>query len=201
VSPTSCAKVGPSLFIPQAIHFIWSDERRDRTSVSIFTLSPLYKMLVLMSIGFQVATSSTPTEQVHSRSTAINSPWALFCFHRSHISYHPGRELYRKAHNTRPPFDGVSTVFSLASYSYILTIGLRASRLLLLLILSVLLRLILPQANSGPNTNGCQFFITTSVCDFLDGKHVVFGRVIDGMLTVRKIEHATDESFSECGEM
>ena len=46
-----------------------------------------------------------------------------------------------------------------------------------------------PQANSGPNTNGCQFFITTAKCDFLDGKHVVFGRVIDGMLTLRKIEN------------
>ncbi|KIL69032.1 hypothetical protein M378DRAFT_190354 [Amanita muscaria Koide BX008] len=33
------------------------------------------------------------------------------------------------------------------------------------------------------------FFITTAKCDFLDGKHVVFGRVIDGMLTLRKIEH------------
>ncbi|KAL0576091.1 Peptidyl-prolyl cis-trans isomerase-like 1 [Marasmius crinis-equi] len=45
------------------------------------------------------------------------------------------------------------------------------------------------QANSGPNTNGCQFFITTAKCDFLDGKHVVFGKVIDGMLTLRKIEN------------
>jgi peptidyl-prolyl isomerase H (cyclophilin H) len=34
-----------------------------------------------------------------------------------------------------------------------------------------------------------QFFITTAPADFLDGKHTVFGRVIDGMLTVRKIEH------------
>ena len=34
-----------------------------------------------------------------------------------------------------------------------------------------------------------QFFITTAKCDFLDGKHVVFGRVIDGMLTLRKIEN------------
>jgi len=34
-----------------------------------------------------------------------------------------------------------------------------------------------------------QFFITTAKCDYLDGKHVVFGRVIDGMLTLRKIEN------------
>ncbi|KAK7035484.1 hypothetical protein VNI00_011777 [Paramarasmius palmivorus] len=48
---------------------------------------------------------------------------------------------------------------------------------------------LLSMANSGPNTNGCQFFITTAKCDFLDGKHVVFGKVIDGMLTLRKIEN------------
>jgi cyclophilin family peptidyl-prolyl cis-trans isomerase len=36
---------------------------------------------------------------------------------------------------------------------------------------------------------GLQFFITTAPCDFLDGKHVVFGKVIDGMLTLRKIEN------------
>ncbi|KNZ81180.1 Peptidyl-prolyl cis-trans isomerase H [Termitomyces sp. J132] len=48
---------------------------------------------------------------------------------------------------------------------------------------------LLSMANSGANTNGCQFFITTAKCDFLDGKHVVFGHVIDGMLTLRKIEN------------
>lgn len=42
-------------------------------------------------------------------------------------------------------------------------------------------------ANSGPNTNGCQFFITCDKCDFLDGKHVVFGHLVDGLLTLRKI--------------
>ncbi|CAE7181784.1 unnamed protein product [Rhizoctonia solani] len=48
---------------------------------------------------------------------------------------------------------------------------------------------LLSMANSGPNTNGCQFFITAAACDFLDGKHVVFGKVIEGILTLRKIEN------------
>jgi peptidyl-prolyl isomerase H (cyclophilin H) len=47
---------------------------------------------------------------------------------------------------------------------------------------------LLSMANSGPNTNGSQFFITCAKCDFLDGKHVVFGRVVDGLLTLRKME-------------
>ena len=45
-------------------------------------------------------------------------------------------------------------------------------------------------ANSGPNDNGCQFFLTCAKADWLDGKHVVFGKVLDApsMLTVRKCE-------------
>ena len=68
-------------------------------------------------------------------------------------------------------------------------------------------------ANSGPNTNGCQFFITCVKCDFLDGKHVVFGKILDqdSLLTVRKIENIrcdpkTDKptlpvTITECGEL
>merc|ERR1712086_98017 len=69
----------------------------------------------------------------------------------------------------------------------------------------------LSMANSGPNTNGCQFFITCSKCDFLDGKHVVFGKVIDGLLVVRKIENTPTDTttnkprlpvvITQCGEM
>ncbi|KAL3310680.1 hypothetical protein Ciccas_010749, partial [Cichlidogyrus casuarinus] len=44
-------------------------------------------------------------------------------------------------------------------------------------------------ANSGPDTNGCQFFITCAPCQFLDDKHVVFGQIVDGMLVLRKIEN------------
>ncbi|KAH1210579.1 Peptidyl-prolyl cis-trans isomerase CYP22 [Glycine max] len=70
---------------------------------------------------------------------------------------------------------------------------------------------LLSMANSGPNTNGCQFFITCAKCDWLDKKHVVFGRVLgDGLLVVRKIENVATRPnnrpklacvIAECGEM
>ncbi|XP_024049155.1 peptidyl-prolyl cis-trans isomerase C [Terrapene carolina triunguis] len=49
-------------------------------------------------------------------------------------------------------------------------------------------------ANSGPDTNGSQFFITVTKPSWLDGKHVVFGKVIDGMSVVHAVElQQTDE--------
>ena len=68
---------------------------------------------------------------------------------------------------------------------------------------------ILSMANAGPNTNGSQFFICTVQTDWLNGKHVVFGKVTGGMDVVRKMEAVGSQGgatsapvvIADCGEL
>ena len=68
---------------------------------------------------------------------------------------------------------------------------------------------VLSMANAGPNTNGSQFFLTTVKTSWLDGKHVVFGRVVEGMEVVKAIEALGSRSgktsrtieIADCGEI
>jgi len=67
----------------------------------------------------------------------------------------------------------------------------------------------LSMANAGPNTNGSQFFVCTGQTPHLNGKHVVFGNVVEGLDVIKKIEAvgsgngATSKKveIADCGEM
>ncbi|GJP51027.1 hypothetical protein CLOM_g10179 [Closterium sp. NIES-68] len=68
---------------------------------------------------------------------------------------------------------------------------------------------ILSMANRGPDTNNCQFFICFNATPHLDGKHVVFGKVVAGMDVVDKLESVGSDSgktsvevtIQDCGQL
>ncbi|KAK8791221.1 peptidyl prolyl cis-trans isomerase [Blastocystis sp. subtype 4] len=53
---------------------------------------------------------------------------------------------------------------------------------------------IVAMANSGPNTNGCQFFVTLAPTPWLDGKYTIFGRISEGMGTVNHLGHVPTDT-------
>ncbi|GLT30704.1 hypothetical protein SLA2020_054950 [Shorea laevis] len=68
---------------------------------------------------------------------------------------------------------------------------------------------VLSMANAGPGTNGSQFFICTARTEWLDGKHVVFGQIVEGMDVIKAVEKVGSSSgrtsksvvIADCGQL
>ena len=68
---------------------------------------------------------------------------------------------------------------------------------------------VLPMANAGPGTNGSQFFLCTAVTTWLDGQHVVFGKVVGGLDVLDRVEAVGSQdgttsakvTIEDCGEL